>query len=141
MSGVIVNRTDLLPGRNVRPEVVAFSLFAIGPGQDGGVAARRRDPSRPVAGAPDAAMMVSSSPQVAPRLGPSSRASSSAGPPPMATFLNTAPGRPGSKKPTHRPSGEMNGPFGRPERVSGCRLELVELVDEQLGAVDRAPPL
>ena len=78
--------------------------------------------SRPVEEAPDAAMIESSSPQVAPRLGPSSRATSTGGPRVIATFFRVAPPGPGSKKPIHRPSGDVNGPLGRPGAVSGCGL-------------------
>ena len=54
--------------------------------------------SKPVDVAPDAAMMVRSSIQVAPRLGPSSLETKTGGPPVSGTFLNAAPEPvPGSK--------------------------------------------
>src|SRR2546426_4511986 len=125
-TAVTVNRTARPPGSSSGHTWSASPCARSGRVRTVGVPPPADTRSRPVAGLIVATITVSSGAHVAPR-GESTRASVSDGPPVIATFFSVVLL---STKPTHWPSGEMNGPRGLPlEDLDG--VERVERADEQ----------
>ena len=125
-------QNGLAARQELRPEVIAFPTLAVWFREDRRLAAGRRHALEACCRRAVAKMMLSSSPQVAPRLAPSRPQRGRAGPPLMATFLSVT--GPGSTKPIHCPSGDENGARGVPERRERRRLELIQCAHEELRA-------